>query len=119
MRFLANENFPLRSVHMLRADEHDVLTTLEGLTGASDDDVLALEVRDERLILTFDRDYGELMFKRGQPTPPGVIYFRFNPDSPDEPALLLRQVLAVTIELMGQFTVLDRQRLRQRPLPRR
>ena len=119
MRFLANENFPLRSVHVLRADQHDVLTILEGLAGASDDDVLALAVRDDRLILTFDRDYGELVFKRGQPAPPGVVYFRFNPATPDEPARLLRQVLADQIELIGQFTVLDLRRVRQRPMPRR
>ena len=119
MRFLANENFPLLSVRVLRADEHDVVTILEGLAGAADDDVLARAVREERIILTFDRDYGELVFRRGQPAPPGVIYFRFNPATPDEPAQLLRQVLTTQIELTGQFTVLDLRRVRQRPLPRR
>ena len=119
MRFLANENFPLRSVHVLRADQHDVLTILEGLAGAADDEVLARAVREDRIILTFDRDYGELVFRRGLPTPPGVVYFRFNPATPDEPARLLRQVLADQIELIGQFTVLDLRRVRQRPMPRR
>lgn len=62
MRFLANENFPLPSVRLLRSAGHDVLSITEESPGISDDRILARAVAEERIILTFDRDYGELIY---------------------------------------------------------
>jgi len=68
--------------------------------------------------ITFDRDYGELIFKRRLATPLGIVYLRFDPATPVEPAEL---VLALQghggIKLEHQFTVLTRDQIRQRPLP--
>lgn len=65
MRLLANENFPTSSVDLLRRAQHDVSSIAEESPGIKDDAVLARAVQQERLILTFDRDYGELIFRRG------------------------------------------------------
>ena len=65
MRFLANENFPLPSVRLLRSAGHDVLSITEESPGISDDRILARAVAEERIILTFDRDYGELIYRVG------------------------------------------------------
>lgn len=62
MRFLANENFPLPSVRLLRSAGHDVLSITEESPGISDDRILTRAVAEERIILTFDRDYGELIY---------------------------------------------------------
>ncbi len=62
MRLLANENFPTSSVDLLRRAQHDVSSIAEESPGIKDDAVLARAVQQERLILTFDRDYGELIF---------------------------------------------------------
>jgi hypothetical protein len=70
-----------------------------------------------RIILTFDRDYGELVFRYGYPAPPGIVFFRFAPATVDEPAPQLLALLADSqIILDGMFTVVDRQNIRQRPL---
>ncbi len=57
MRFLANENVPIVSVHLLRRAQHDVSSIAEESPGIKDDAVLARAVQQERLMLTFDRDY--------------------------------------------------------------
>jgi predicted nuclease of predicted toxin-antitoxin system len=119
MRFLANENFPVYSVHWLRRSGHDVAAVIEDSPGASDGDVLQRAVLERRIILTFDRDYGELVYRRARLAPAGVVYFRFNPLSPEEPAECLLQLLSVQgLSLQDRFTVAERGRVRQRPLPR-
>jgi predicted nuclease of predicted toxin-antitoxin system len=118
MRFLANENFPLASINCLRAEGHDVRSVSEDSPGARDSDVLARSQSEGRIILTFDRDYGDLVYGLGLPSPSGVVFFRFDPLSPIEPGEHLLQLLAVgVISLENRFTVVERGRVRQRPLP--
>jgi predicted nuclease of predicted toxin-antitoxin system len=118
MRFLANENFPLTSVRRLRAAGQDAFVIAEELPGATDAEVLARAASESLILLTFDRDYGELIYRLGLPAPAGVIYFRFSPLTPIEPAEHLPRLLAVSrIVLAGKFTVVERGQVRQRPLP--
>lgn len=118
MRLLANENFPLGSVRVLRAAGHDVAAIIEDTPGVTDVEVLAQAVREARVILTFDRDYGELLYRHRLPSPSGVIYLRFDPMTPQEPGEHVLALLAVpAITLEGKFTIVERARLRQRPLP--
>ncbi|BBD60107.1 hypothetical protein NIES2109_29020 [Nostoc sp. HK-01] len=118
MRFLANENFPMMSVVRLRDAGYDVAYGSEDAPGAEDSLVLERAVREERIILTFDRDYGELIYRLRMPVPMGVVYFRYFPASPEEPAQNLLDLLNVEgLVLEGYFTVFERTQLRQRPLP--
>jgi hypothetical protein len=63
-RLYANENFPLASVHVLRALGHDVLTTAESAQdnrSIADSDVLAFATKQGRAIVTFNkRDFVRL-----------------------------------------------------------
>jgi predicted nuclease of predicted toxin-antitoxin system len=118
MRFLANENFPLASVRRLREAQHDVVSVAETSPGIKDEEILSLAARESRALLTFDRDYGELIYLRGMPPPQGVIYLRFVPLTPTDPAeivLGLERVEGLRIE--NRYTVVDPPRIRQRPLP--
>ena len=117
MRFLANENFPLTSVRLLRQAGHDVVSITEETPGVADDHILARAVIEDRIILTFDRDYGELIFHAGH-APAPVLYLRYDPLTPEEPADHILRLLTITgLDLATQFTVAHRQRVRQRPLP--
>jgi len=119
MQFLANENVPLASIRRLRAAGHDVASIIEDSPGAKDEAVLSQSCAERRIILTFDRDYGELIYRRRLRTPAGVAYFRFAPTTPEEPAERFIELLKVGhITLEGQFTVIGRGWIRQRPLPR-
>ncbi len=53
MRFLANENFSLKSVRRLREAGHDVGAVIEDSPGAKDRQVLARAVNEQRIVLTF------------------------------------------------------------------
>ena len=81
MRFLANENFPLDAVEALRSAGHDVDWVRTDAPGSSDPQVLQRAVADERVLLTFDKDCGELAFHAGLPAPSGVVLFRFQAPS--------------------------------------
>ena len=118
MQFLANENVPVASIRRLRAAGYDVASIIEDSPGMKDESVLARARAEQRIILTFDRDYGELIYRRRLPTPAGVAYFRFAPSTPEEPAERFIELLGaghITIE--KQFTVIGRGWIRQRPLP--
>ena len=116
MKFLANENIPSASVDMLRRTGLDVLHVAESCPGEGDTGVLELARRQDRIVVTFDRDYGELVFRLKSPRPAGVVYLRFDPAWPTEPGEILAAVVG-SVPLAGHFTVIDRNRLRQRPLP--
>ncbi|MCC5656038.1 DUF5615 family PIN-like protein [Nostoc sp. XA010] len=118
MRFLANENFPLPSVRLLRQAGYDVASVTEDSPGIEDTEVLTRGANEQRVILTFDRDYGELIYRLRLPSPTGVIYLRFRPHTPEEPATLLLNLLEIEgLQFEERFTVLERDQIRQRPLP--
>lgn len=106
------------SVRALRAAGHDVAAVREDGPGSTDATVLERARAEGRVLLTFDRDFGELVYRHEAPAPPGVIYLRFAPAAPREPADVLA-ALATQPEVAfeGYFTVLDRDRVRQRKLP--
>ena len=76
MNFLANENFPRDAVDALRALGHDVAWVRTDAPGSTDPQVLARAVAEARILLTFDKDFGDLAFLAGLPTGCGIVLFR-------------------------------------------
>lgn len=119
MDFLANENFPLVSIRLLRNAGHNVGSVLEETSGARDSAVLQRGHEESRIILTFDRDYGELIYRHESKVPAGLVFFRFDPATPEEPAEILMEILEKgKINLVGKFTVVERGKMRQRTFPK-
>ncbi len=83
----------------------------------ADPDVLARAVAEKRWIVTFDRDYGELIFARGLAAPPAVILFRMRCYRPDDPGRVLAGLLDSGAGFDGHFVLVDEAGLRKRPLP--
>lgn len=81
-RYLANENFPGVMVSLLRNQGHDVLYAAETLVAAADRLVLETALSQDRVVLTFDRDFGELVFRHRKPPAPGIVLFRLVPCHP-------------------------------------
>lgn len=116
IQFLANENFPIASVYALRDGGYNVVAIIEKNPGIDDTTILAQAVAEDRVILTFDSDYGDLIFRDKLPAA-AVIYLRYEPFTPKEPAHHLIRLLAIEgLELSQRFTVVDRRHIRQRPL---
>ncbi|WP_051084275.1 DUF5615 family PIN-like protein [Segetibacter koreensis] len=63
MKLLANENFPKASVLLLRSLGYDVTSIGEDSPSISDRSVMQIAEAEQRIIQTFDRDYGELIYK--------------------------------------------------------
>jgi predicted nuclease of predicted toxin-antitoxin system len=69
-----------------------------------------------RILLTFDKDFGELVFRRGLPAGIGVVLFRVTPRSPEEAADLALALVHSQPDLGGVFCVVTRDRVRIRRL---
>ena len=76
MRILANESFPEEAVAALRERQHDVAWIRTDAPGCSDREVIERARVDRRLIITFDKDFGELAFRSKSPATCGIVLFR-------------------------------------------
>lgn len=65
-------------------------------------------MKEERVILTFDRDYGELIFKHNYKPDCGVIFLRIEEFDPIEPGIIIEKILMnKKIDLRRALTVVD------------
>ena len=117
MNFLANENFPLDAVIVLRQAGHNVAWIRTDSPGITDEAVLARAIVENRVLLTFDKDFGELAIRRGLPATCGIILFRTTATSGPEAARKVSAVIASRTDWPGHFAVADDQRIRMRLLP--
>lgn len=112
---LVNENFPAPATEALRAKGVDVLAVSECCPGWDDTRVMSLAVETQRWLITFDRDYGDLIYLRGLAPPPAVILLRVPTYRPEEPARWVRRMMEDTEAHIGKFAVFDGNTLRIRP----
>ncbi len=116
-RMPADENVPKAVVLALRTDGHDVTWMRDVGPGSPDDHVLALALSENRIVLTFDKDFGELAFRLVRQETPGVILLRPRLRSPDYLVRFARAVLTQGYTWEGHFAVVEEGRLRLIPLP--
>jgi hypothetical protein len=116
MRFLANENFPGAAVTALQTAGHDVVWVRVAGPGISDSDVLAWAVRENRILLTFDKDFGELARGSRSPATCGVVLFRVPLPKPHEVGWRLADLITARDDWAGYFSVVEPGRIRMRPL---
>lgn len=119
MRLLANENFPLDAVEALRENGHDVAWIREDARGSKDEQVLELAQQEDRILITFDKDFGELAFRSELSSAGGIILFRITAISSQHIAQVAVQALASRTDWAGHFSVVEDQRIRMTPLPKR
>jgi predicted nuclease of predicted toxin-antitoxin system len=116
VRLLANENFPRDAVEALRNDGHDVSWVRTECSGISDREVLAKAQQEGRIVVTLDKDFGELAFRSGMPASGGVILFRVTPISPEFVANLAVEALKTRSDWAGHFSVVQEHQIRMVPL---
>ena len=78
MRLLADENIDQSAVVRLRSMGHDVVYAKESSPSADDPYLLRQAMREQLTLITYDMDYGELVHRRGELAPSGVIQFRIH-----------------------------------------
>jgi predicted nuclease of predicted toxin-antitoxin system len=117
MQFLANENFPLDVVEALRNEGHDVAWIRTDAPGSKDPDILQRAVTENRVLLTFDKDFGDLAFQFGLPANCGIVLFRLQASSSAALAIMVVAALRSRMDWAGNFSVVDPGRIRVRSLP--
>lgn len=88
----------------------------EGCAGISDEEVAALCEHQQGILLTFDKDFGELVFRRGLSAGSGVVLFRITPESPEAAAQVALALARAQLDLRGSFCVILRDRIRVRSM---
>ena len=118
MRFLVDDCIPRQVVARLRLEGHDVIWARDVCPGDEDTKVLARAVSENRILLTEDRDFGELTVRFKLPAIGVVIAsigeFAWGLD------VIAEHVVRVVNDLdgscVGALTVIEPGRARQRPL---
>ena len=116
MHFLANENIPGTAVTALKAAGHDVVWVRTRAPGMKDTEVLAWAGREHRVLVTFDKDFGELAFRTRLPPACGVVLLRLPMTSPGEAGLRVAELIAKRGDWPGHFSVIEPGRVRMRRL---
>jgi predicted nuclease of predicted toxin-antitoxin system len=117
--WLADECVDAGLVARLRENGHDVLYTAETASGSNDARVLEIALRESRLLLTEDKDFGELVFRSSKKAVPGVVLLRIPPERNSLKWDRLRAaVTRFGKGLFGRYVVIEETRFRSRPLPR-
>lgn len=115
MKLLANENFPLKSILFLRSKGFDIISIGIDNPGIQDQLVMNIAIQEERTILTFDRDYGELIFKHNYKPGKGVIYLRLDEYEAEEPGKIIQKSINKNeFNFDNALTVVDINGIRQR-----
>jgi len=107
VRLLADENLPREAVESLRASGHDVAWMAEDAPSTTDLYVLAKACAEERVVVTCDKDFGELAFRTGMPALFGIVLLRVPPMLSELVAELAVRTLESSPDLRGRFWVVD------------
>ncbi|MGE0213797.1 MAG: DUF5615 family PIN-like protein [Parvibaculaceae bacterium] len=118
MRWLADECVDSAIVTLLRQAGHDVVYVAEEAAGETDDAVLDRASREQRILLTEDKDFGEFAF-RSRIDSPAIVLLRVPPGRRQLKWERLRFAIdSFGEDFLGFFTVVEHTRVRRRPLAR-
>ena len=112
MRLLADESCDFSVVRALRSAGHDVLAVAELLPSSDDTLILDLALREQRVLLTEDKDFGQLVYANALPSS-GVIFIRYPANMRKTlPNTVVSFIGKADAQLTGSFVVLSPGRIR-------
>ena len=104
-------------IQELRQRGHDGLSVKESMRSERDDVILARAQAEGRIVVTHDKDFGELAFRSQLPASCGVILFRLAGSEPDTDNQRILEALESRTGWTGHFSVITDNRIRMRALP--
>lgn len=117
MRITVDENIPRELVSWLRNHGFDVLSIRETAKGSRDSDILRWAMETERVVITLDKDFGELVFRRLIRSA-GVILVRYKASSANEFVAKWEQRWEEVIPIAkGNFILIEEESIRVRAIP--
>lgn len=116
MRWLVDECVDAALVESLRLSGHDVVAVSDISLRATDMEVMNHADSEGRLLLTEDKNFGDLVFRQSRPVP-GIVLLRISTVHRERKAeRLLACIDRFADALIGQYTVIEEGRFRTRPL---
>lgn len=116
MRFAIDACAPAQLAEALRALGADV-TSAAGRPAMPDEEVLSGAVALDRVLITNDKDFGELVFRDGRAAI-GVVLIRFDIVSDELARATAGRIAGLPDAGRETFVVLERDTQRMRPMPR-
>lgn len=105
MQFIVDESTGASVIEYLRKAGHDVLAIRETLPQALDSDILTLAETEERILVTNDKDFGDLVFRSGK-THHGILLLRLRDERRQNKIRIIESVIdQYGSRLKGNFVV--------------
>ncbi|MBC8354986.1 MAG: DUF5615 family PIN-like protein [Planctomycetes bacterium] len=117
MRVIVDENITHTVIQGLRDRGYDVLSVKESMRGVDDTSILQRAEAEQRLVVTQDKDFGELASKYRLPATCGIVLFRLSADDPAANTQRVLDVMQSRTDWAGHFSVVTDDRIRMRTLP--
>jgi predicted nuclease of predicted toxin-antitoxin system len=112
VKFVADESCAGPVIFALRQADHDVLAIADVAKGAVDERVMDRALSERRVLITEDRDFGELVYAHGRQSA-GVIFVKFHSRvRRAKPAAVVEAVAKLGVRLQGGFVVVEPGRVR-------
>ena len=118
MRWLIDECVDAALVALWRESGHDAVYMSDVAPRATDVEVMNRAHRESRLLLTEDKDFGELVFRHGL-THAGIILFRLPSGGTDAKIERLRRLLVTHGDRLAEFVVVNPRNVRVRTVARK
>lgn len=109
-QIVADESVDFRIIKELRKLGVKVLSVLEEMPSIEDKDVLDMAVKNDAILLTEDKDFGELIFRFRFPHR-GILLIRSG-NNKNTISMVANAIVNHSQELYGKFSVIDDNRLR-------
>jgi len=116
MRFLANENIPGAAVAALEVSLLIIIRPRRATLCPNTALFLSNVARETRILLTFDKDFGELARASPLPAGCGVVLLRMPMPKPGDVARSLADVIAAREDWADHFSGVEPGRIRMRRL---
>lgn len=117
MKVLLDVHVSSRIATALRQQGHDVSRVADMDRQLPDDRILSHAIAEDRVLITEDSDFSDLIFVRGKAPPPGLVYIRCRPF--DQVAAVPGVTMALAdSRLAGHIAVVTAENIRFRPFPK-
>ncbi|MFI7586779.1 DUF5615 family PIN-like protein [Spongisporangium articulatum] len=119
MRFLVDECLSVLLAGLLNTEGHDAVHALDvGLAGQHDEQVMAKAAQQQRILLSADTDFGEILARSGDSVPSVVLFRRSDRTAKRIVSVLVAHLDDIEEALeAGSFIVITDDRIRIRQLP--
>jgi predicted nuclease of predicted toxin-antitoxin system len=108
MRFVIDENVPLLVATALKSLGHECIVIAQIEPRAVDETVMELARREKSILVTFDSDFGRMIFRELRPAPPGVVYMRGRPEHAKLVTdIFLNLFSSGTLDPIGRYIVVE------------